>query len=270
MHKLKYYEKKFGNLPVQGSKEWLEGRSQCFGGSEIGTVLGKSKYDTFEELKKKKIENTFDSSDITQWGKLFERVAKYYIRKEIGTIYEFGSIPHSMYPISYSPDGLILKDENLLLLEIKCPIMRGVHVIPEVYHHQVQTGMNTINVEGCLFYQFRFRRCLYGTHVFNCSYDRFYHKEFRKRCADKGAISYGYLWWDTGHQPIRDLALLDSMISEITCEPQYFIEEECPYATGSILQWKLFDVTCKEIQPDKTYLEKHSDEIWKKYAEYLK
>lgn len=269
MHKLQYYQRKFGSLPLQGTTEWMDQRSSSFGGSEISTVLGKNKYDTFEELKKKKIESNFTPNDITNWGKLFEPLAKFYIRKEMGTIHEFGSIPHSMYPISYSPDGLILKDEKLYLLEIKCPIMRGVHVIPEIYCCQVQTGMNTINVDACLFYQFRFRRCLFGTNVFNCTYDRFYHKEFRRRCPDKGAISYGYLWWDTKHQPIRDLALHETMTDKITGPPQFFIEEECPHHTGTILQFKLFDVTCKEIEPDHTYLDKNAEEIWQKYKQYL-
>lgn len=271
MNKLYYYQNKFKNLPVQGSSEWLEGRSLCFGGSEMATLVGKNKYEKTESLITKKQTRQYEQSDATKWGQLFEPVAKKYLKQECGTIYEFGSITHSYYPISYSPDGLFMKDNELVLLEIKCPSMRGVDKIPESYLYQVQTGMNIINVEYCLFTQFRFRRCLFGTNTLNCTYDRKYHKEYRKRCADKFAISYGYLWWDTKQKPILDLAEFDSITPFIKNLPYPEIFMECNFdkTDGMVLQWKLFETSKEKIHPEENFLHKHETMLWEQYGKLI-
>jgi len=272
MHKLAYYQNKFNHLALQGTKEWLESRSYSFGGSEIGTVMGENKNEDWDDLVHKKVVNTSYRSDFTEWGHLFEPVSKIFIEKMYGTIYEFGSIPHTYLPVCYSPDGLMVIDDKLILLEIKNPIMRGVNSIPEHYLSQVKTGMAIINVSYCMFWQFRFRRCKLGTGPWNMIYDRKYHKEYRKRCPDKGNISFGYLYWDIDCDLV-DLGSVDSILDELKAIPveiipQILIEpSEFHPVKGKVLMWKLFEKSKTIIEPVKNYLMDKEDYLWDKYKE---
>lgn len=272
MHKLEYYQHKFKNLALQGTDEWLEGRSYSFGGSEIGSVLGHNKYESWSTLLERKYKKSSFRNDSTEWGHLFEPIAKYFISKSQGTIYEFGSIPHSYYPVCYSPDGLMVLDDQLVLLEIKNPICRGIHSdIPPHYIDQVQTGMNIISVAYCEFWQFRFRRCKLGTGPWNMTYDRAYHKEYRKRCKDMGPITYGYIWWDIDCELV-DLGAVPSILDEIrdiplTVAPIIFKEEAFDKTNGKVLMWKLFEKNKTIIVPERNYLETKADLIWSKYKD---
>lgn len=270
MHKLEYYKTKFSNLPGQGSDDWLKSRQYSFGGSEMASVLEKNKYQSWKELKETK-QKFRTRSDPTEWGHLFETPAKYFIRQKWGDIHEFGSIPHSYYPVCYSPDGVLVIDNELVLLEIKSPIKRGVHNIPEPYMYQIQTGLNVIAAKYCLFAQFRFRRCKWRTNPLNTTYDRKYHLEYRKRCKDAYPIAAGYFWWDT-KEPLKDLGVMDVMIDGIPnyniCVPLLFINnwDHLP-TTGCVLMWKLFEVVYSNIATKKNFLHDLEDELWMKYEE---
>lgn len=271
MHKLEYYQNKFHNLAIQGSDAWLEARSFSFGGSEMSTVVGKNKYEKWEKLLEKKAHNINFKSDTTEWGHLFEPVAKAFITKQSGTIYEFGSIPHSYYPVCYSPDGLMVMDDDLVMIEIKNPIYRGVHSIPEGYLEQVKTGMCILNVKHCVFWQFRFRRCKLGTGPWSMEYDRNYHKEYRKRCKDMGNISFGYLYWNVDCDLV-DLGSVPSILNEIkdiptNIKPEIIIEKPFEYKRGKVLMWKLFEKTKEIIKPEQNYLKDKEELLWQKYKE---
>lgn len=270
MHKLFYYINKFGDLHTQGSTEWLKGRTSSFGGSEMSTLLGENKHDNWSNLKKKKLTMEVDNCDITEWGHWFEPVSKFYIEKDFGPIYEFGSIPHPYYPICYSPDGLIVENDDLTLLEIKNPIMRNIHKIPEHYLPQVKTGMCVLNVKYCLFAQFRFRRCSLETPPTNYIYDRTYHKEYRKRCKDKKPISWGYLYWE-GEEELVDLSkhknMCDILGKKSTQQPKIYIESELKQEKGFAVMWKLFEYNYAGIKPDFFYLSDREEELWEKYNE---
>lgn len=272
-----YYQNKFRNLALQGSEEWIEARAFSFGGSEMSTVVGKNKYDDWKSLLHRKSNNVNFRQDTTEWGHLFEPIAKMYIskqceeRKQDGTIYEFGSIPHSYYPVCYSPDGLMIDGKDLVMIEIKNPIYRGVKKIPESYLEQVKTGMCIINVKHCVFYQFRFRRCKLTTKPWTVTYDRVYHKEYYKRCPDMGNISYGYLHWDIDCDLV-DLGKVTSILDEIkdipdTIKPKVIIEKPFEGTKGKVLMWKLFEYTQEIITPDKNYLSDKEDMLWAKYEE---
>jgi hypothetical protein len=274
MLKLEYYKQKFQNLPSQGTEDWLKSRQYSFGGSEMASVLEKNKNQTWEELKTSK-QNNRTRSDPTEWGHLFENVAKYFIRKTWGDIHEFGSIPHPFYPVCYSPDGVMVIENELVLLEIKSPIKRGVNKIPDTYQYQIQTGLNVISAKYCLFAQFRFRRCKWRTNPLNTVYDRKYHLEYRKRCKDMYPIAAGYFWWDTKQFPLKDLGVLDVMID---CMPDHhdgtpllFINdwEHLP-TTGIVLMWKLFEVVYSNIPTKKNFLHELEEQLWKKYEEMRK
>lgn len=271
MYKLSYYQNKFKNLAIQGSDEWLEARSFSFGGSEMSTVVGKNKYDDWNSLLLRKSNNTNFRSDTTEWGHLFEPIAKYYITKQFGIIHEFGSIPHSYFPVCYSPDGLMVIGDDLIMIEIKNPIYRGIHSIPESYIQQVQTGMSIINVKHCDFWQFRFRRCKLNTGPWNFQYDRVYHKEYRKRCKDMGPISFGYIWWEVECE-LMDLGIKDSILDEIkdipvSIKPKIIIEEPFIGTKGKVLMWKLFEKSKEIVLPEKNYLIDKEELLWSKYKE---
>lgn len=271
MYKLSYYQNKFKNLAQQGSEEWLEARSYSFGGSEMSTVMGNNKFEKWESLLTRKSYQINSKSDATEWGHLFEPISKMFIEKQFGTIYEFGSIPHSYFPVCYSPDGLMIIDDELILIEIKNPIYRGVHNIPIGYLDQVQTGMSIINVKNCHFWQFRFRRCKLGTGPWSFVYDRAYHKEYRKRCKDMGNISFGYLHWDIDCDLV-DLGNVPDILEEIKniplcITPKIIIEQPFEGTRGKVLMWKLFEKTKEVIDPVKNYLADKEDLLWDKYKE---
>lgn len=274
MHKIKYYEYKFSKTnDKQGSQAWLNSRQYSFGGSEMATVLDQNKkYETFEALIENKKSKSYKENDCTLWGQLFEPVAKIYIEKEYGTIYELGAIPHPLYPICYSPDGLLIDKENkddLILLEIKNPIFRGIKNIPPHYLCQVHTGLNIFHTKYCLFAQFRFRRCKIKEIPWSCVYDRKYHKEYRNRCKDSHPIAFGYIYWPADNKLI-DLANFDDMTSEINKIPSHIkheilIDKQPTFEKGYVLMWKLFEHNYQQIKPDYDYFKGYEDLLWQKY-----
>lgn len=273
MHKLDYYISKFNHLVEQGSQEWLDGRTCCFGGSEMATLLNKNKYEKLPQLLEKKAKKIVEVSDATSWGHWFEDIAKYFIQQEYGSIYLFGSVPHPFYPICYSPDGVFVENGDLTLLEIKNPIWRGVHTIPEMYLEQVKTGMCIINVKYTLFAQYRFRRCTMKTKSWNIYYDRKYHKEYHKRCPDMKPISYGFLYWDDPNVKVVDLCKSDNICKTLKQHarkmPEVRVEDETfDPKTGYVLKWKLFEFNHTGIAPEKDYLSKKEDLLWQIYADY--
>jgi hypothetical protein len=145
----------YKSLPIQGSKEWAENRK--IGASQISTILGKNKNQDiwtfclyFYKILK------FEGNSMTEWGNLFEPVAKLYLSRKI-KIYETGSIPgfgeNGIDYLSCSPDGLFVIPEELnselkgkaCLLEIKCPPVRKIEdTIPNIYKDQMYMGMEII------------------------------------------------------------------------------------------------------------------------------
>jgi len=272
MHKLYYYLHKFGNQSNQGSSDWLKERQYSFGASEMGTVLDVNPKEKFESLVIKKVNPVYEVKDFSIWGRLFEQISKHYIQKEFGNIYEFGSVSHPAYPVSCSPDGILLNADktDLILLEIKNPIMRGLKNLPIEYYHQVQTGLSIFSAEKCMFAQFRFRRCKRNEKPFDCKYDRSYHKEYRKRAPDCTPISYGFLVWRTEHYPVIDLSTYEQMsdvLKDVPSEiiPEIHIEKAVYLEKGIILMWKLFEKDIQYIKPDPSYLQKYENELWNQY-----
>lgn len=275
MHKINYYKNKFSRYHTgQGSIEWLDGRKYSFGGSEIATVLDKNTYDTFESLieRKKTKENVI--KDETEWGHLFEPIAKTIITQKYGKIFEFTAIPLSTVPICYSPDGLLLtEDQNdIQLLEIKCPIRRGIKDkegkarILESYKLQVLCGMEVFNCKSCLFAQYRFRRCTLNTFPTSSNYDRTYHLEFRKRCPDMKPITFGYLHWEN-QEPLLDLATVPEITKYIKKGMKYntYIGEKKTFKFGYVLMWKLFEEVYEHISREDDFLNKYETILWDKY-----
>lgn len=269
MNKIKYLQMKFKS-DEQGSDNWLQGRKWAFGGSEMASVLGTDPYKNLDDVIATKRSMSNHQTDATQWGHLFEPVAKEYLKKIYGTIYEFGSIPHCRFPVVYSPDGIICdKNDDLHLIEIKAPIMRGIKKIPAQYLEQVKTGMCVLPVEDTHFWQFRFRRCPLTYSPKSNKYDRWYHKEFKSRQKDMSILSFGYLHWDN-KSILTDLSLSPVMIGKIPKgKPTIIIDIDTKFESGVVLMFKLFEMekTIVEMEPD--YLTSKQNLLWELHKKLM-
>ena len=62
-------------LPTQGSKEWLNSRSETIGGSEISTILNINKYQTIKQLIEQKTNiSSFKKAAPLWFGNIFEYI----------------------------------------------------------------------------------------------------------------------------------------------------------------------------------------------------
>ena len=186
-------------LPIQGSAEWLNSRSETIGGSEISTILKINKYQTIKQLIEQKANITSFKKAAPLWfGNIFEYILQQYTEILFDTkIYETGSIPYKKSKlIKYSPDGISIikkdkltnifteddftnkifnkskfkndeidKKEVLILFEFKNPFMRVIkpNEIPIYYINQPKLGMEVIDIcEASIFIESVFRFCSYG------------------------------------------------------------------------------------------------------------
>ena len=71
----------------QGSDEWLAGRRNSFGGSEMAALLGEHKYKSHKDLVIEKIMTSFSgigfSNPFMAWGTLFEPVHRLYMQDKL-------------------------------------------------------------------------------------------------------------------------------------------------------------------------------------------
>ena len=177
----------------QRTKEWFDFRSRTIGGSEIASLIGKSKYKNIEQLYKSKLDlenvNSFGSRVAMQWGTYFEPVTTRVVEMLFGTVNnEFGSLVGPVPYSSYSPDGVavvtvpycdldrysipipgwqhdfelnyILK-LMMIMFEFKAPYTRVPSgIIPEEYIPQLYAGLATIpEAELSLFINNQFKSC---------------------------------------------------------------------------------------------------------------
>lgn len=269
MHKIYYYSNKFKS-ESKTYEEWLENRKYCFGGSDVYTLTGHNKHETFEELVQSRKNKIIQIDDKTEWGHWFENIARVFVEKRYGTIYDYSSIPHPYYPISYSPDGILLTEdkEDIMLLEIKNPIYRDLKDIPEHHIIQVQIGMSIFNVRSCILAQFRFRRCKLGTEPYNNEYDYEYHMESDRKCTNN-PIAFGHIYWEEDCK-LFDLSTTNDMIKHIKEPREYRFcinEKNTIIHKGLVLMWKLFEVNYTDVAPEKYYIETKGELLWNKYKE---
>lgn len=157
------------NSPIQGSTEWLSGRSKSIGGSEMAAVIGKNKYMNISAFIAQKIGLVqFSGNTATKWGNLFEKVTEKYTRHLIleDEVYSTGSVPNKHITVhKYSPDGISIISINgnyyIVLLEFKAPfssIPNGI--VPEHYLPQVLSGLCTIDIcQKGIFVNNVYRKC---------------------------------------------------------------------------------------------------------------
>jgi putative phage-type endonuclease len=159
---------------AQRSNEWFEQRKNKLTSSDIATALGLNPYKKSVELLLEKcgLGKTMESNDATLHGQKYEdeAIEKY--------CYLMGKKNHTFGMISYSdlkdvrsehdhtceflggsPDGVAedLNDhEELILLEVKCPLKRSIKhgQIPEYYYPQVQFNMFIMNLNKADFIEY--------------------------------------------------------------------------------------------------------------------
>lgn len=268
--KLQYLKSNYDNLARQGSQAWLQGRLTRFGGSEIGQVVKSLK--SSNKLVEAKISKKYISNLYCWWGHLFEVIAKHYLKVEKKIeIHEFGAIPSSDYPVAYSPDGVFIKENDLWLLEIKCPFLRDVHeraTIKEDYKFQVQMGMQILPCNKTAFMQFKFRRCSHYDLKINGAYDRNFHNEL-KRSPKQSELWHGAVYWKNSHMVTYGFDQ-ENEPTEIFYSFETNVYERCEkLTTGIIMYFKCFYILNQVVHKDAQFENKYSDIIWARYQNLI-
>lgn len=211
LNKITELKKNTCHLPAQGTKEWLKLRKKCFGGSEIGTLLGRNPYQKVKQLIANKVGlTTFSGNQYTRWGNIFEEVTVKWLEGLFDTkIYEFSSLPGFTDRQRFSPDGIgVFKlkcadivdgktvetvEYIILLMEFKspaCSIPDGI--TPVHYEPQLMTGLLSVPFsEVGLFVNNMYRKCSRKVLEYNKFYDTVYHKTDKKRIVVDNPIACG-------------------------------------------------------------------------------
>lgn len=141
------------NQPEQRSKQWYEMRKNMLTASDIGALLGYSKYNNRKSVIKKKCGEgpKFRGNIYTLHGQKYEEVAKQiYETRYNKKVDEYGLIQHPTIPIlGASPDGI---STDGIMLEIKCPPKRKITgEVPPHYWVQMQVQLQVCSLDRCDF-----------------------------------------------------------------------------------------------------------------------
>lgn len=96
------------------------------------------------------------------WGNDLEEEARdHFAIKEGLEVFETGCVYHSdlwenHIPVGASPDGLVVVDGELWVVEIKCPYKRVPQkgIVPPIYKDQIQGQIWVLGAVGCFFIQY--------------------------------------------------------------------------------------------------------------------
>tara|TARA_B100001758_G_scaffold104519_1_gene89439 strand:- start:3275 stop:4480 length:1206 start_codon:yes stop_codon:yes gene_type:complete len=159
---LKNFFNKYKNLPEQGSDEWLNIKKYTIGGSEIACVINKNSFLSPKNLIYNKLTDYKVDNIAVKWGNIYEPITN----KTMELIFNInirttGSIPGVIDGQRFSPDGLGVLDNNIILFEYKCPYTKEpTKSIPEYYIPQLLTGLCSIDiVDKCYFVNTMYRIC---------------------------------------------------------------------------------------------------------------
>lgn len=203
-------------------QDWQQARLAGIGGSEIGTILGRSKFGTPLDLYTVKVLGTaVEVNEAMEVGSLLEpallQVAIYKLNEESeGGTWELESDTPALvqsveHPVAlYSPDGVaVAGNGRRILLETKATNF-NMDVIPDSYHDQVRWGLGVLGLDvGYLV-------AVNGTRVYTHRVDA--DPEWFAKAAQFAAE-----WYETHVEqevlpeadPVRDQALLASMRSPV-------------------------------------------------------
>jgi len=139
--------------PEQRSKQWYDMRKNMLTASDIGAILGYSKYTNKNAIIKKKCGEgpKFRGNKFTLHGQKYEEIAKQiYEMRYNKVVDEYGLIQHPNIDIlGASPDGI---SRDGIMLEIKCPPKRKITgEVPKHYWVQMQVQLQVCSLEQCDF-----------------------------------------------------------------------------------------------------------------------
>lgn len=141
----------------QRTTEWFKLRDEMLTASDVASAIGKNPYKSRKSLLKEKIEKKtkFKGNLITDWGCKYEPEAiKMYEKHYNNVVYETGLYQHAVHTfLGASPDGITYDGK---LVEVKAPYKRKIeHKIPEYYYPQVQLQLEVLDIDKCLFIQYK-------------------------------------------------------------------------------------------------------------------
>lgn len=151
----------------QKSKEWLELRNNFITASSVYKLFEKN--DEYIQYLKEKASgiSSFKGNEATNFGEIFEPVARSIYSYLTGEyVEEFGLVTSDKLPYcAVSPDGVT---ESNRLLEIKCPFTREITgVVPHHYFHQIQLQLAVCDCDECDFLECKFKQI---------TFDEYFHK----------------------------------------------------------------------------------------------
>ena len=139
------------------TKRWYDTREKMITGTDLSTIIGVNAHDDINSLYNRKINNirSIDNTN-TMHGKKFEDCAIKILEKmrnikinEIG----FKVHPEKKY-LGATPDGITIEDEQLKLIEIKCPTNRNINgLLPFYYYSQIQLQLYVCQLDECLYFE---------------------------------------------------------------------------------------------------------------------
>lgn len=272
MNRLSTLTEKYSDLPPQGSEYWLENRKHTFGGSEVATILGINPYQSLKTLIKIKVAHEYRDCLAMAWGRNFEDVS-FELLKDSHDVFHFGAVPHEGGTICYSPDGVIVVNDLLVVVEIKCPLWRKVvGVVPDLYLPQVLAGIDTLGCDYGLFIDNEFRKCALEDFGFNPRYNTSFHRlKIWKGNLTQEPIAIGLLVWEgVGTVDIGAMNITDSGIITKLGKPDIYIwrheawsgiSPEFWITVGHVLPFKLINTVETCVDKQENYLNGIKDEI---------
>ncbi len=179
--------KKNENQPSQRTGEWIKYKNIRIGGSEMHYICKLSK-NNLNSFINNFIYNKIDRKNIfippCEFGNLFENEIHKYTEIKYNTkIYDIGVIQYDkLKSTCYSPDGIGIVDDKIILFEFKCPYTRiPSEKIKYDYQCQINTGLHVIReCEKCYYCEGEFKKCKID--------DLYNYNEFDKICHDVSII----------------------------------------------------------------------------------
>lgn len=148
----------------QRSVEWFDQRKNKLTSSDVDSVLGRSKYNTREDVLFKKcgISPPFIGNDATLHGQKYEDEAiDLYCKQYNKKTFSFGLLPHPTIEfLAGSPDDITYDG---IVIEVKCPLRRKIvnGEIPVHYEAQVRMNMEICDLNDAVFIEYK-PSCLTG------------------------------------------------------------------------------------------------------------
>lgn len=147
--------------PDQRSQAWYDMRYNMLTASDVGSIIGYSKYNDAKSVVLKKCgHSSFKGNKFTLHGQKYEPVATSIYESRYNTdVIEFGLIQHEKIPfIGASPDGIT---PDGIMVEIKCPYTRKLNgdiwdPKTKGYLAQIYTQLEVCDLYICDFWECEF------------------------------------------------------------------------------------------------------------------